>query len=162
MGGSFLTIRRGFLLAITAGALLVGCGGEDDGTVSVETSDLSKKEFVERADAICEATRTQFTQKYTSAVRGSKPSKAAQEALGEEIVEDILVPTFQKDVDQISALGAPQGDEAKVSAFLTALQQRIDEISERHSILEKTITPFAKAEKLAEAYGLKGCAESFS
>ncbi len=166
MGKRFLTIRRSFLLAIAvAGLLLAGCGGDGESdTVSVETGNLSKKEFIQRADVICENVRRKFTQEYTAFAKTIKPtaSKEDLDAFGSKLINDILIPNFQKDVEEISALGAPSGDEEEVSAFLTAIQQRLGEIRERPAILEETITPFAKAEKLAKAYGLTGCAESFS
>lgn len=144
-----------------------GCGGSDSsasgGEVTVTTGSLSKAEFVKRADAICKEAREKFTREYTAfAKKVQRTSKTAQEAASGELIEDILIPNFQKDVDEISALGAPKGDEEKVAAFLNALQQQLEEIHERPKILETTVTPLAKAEKLAKTYGLTGCAESFS
>jgi hypothetical protein len=167
MGGFFLSVRGSWLSAAALAILLAagGCGGSDSSAadVTVETGSLSKAQFIKRADAICEANRAQFTREFTAfAQKIQRSSKAAQEASNDDPVEKILIPNFQKDINEISNLGAPSGDEQEVGAFLEALGQRLEEIRERPTILEETVTPFAKAEKLAKAYGLTGCAESFS
>jgi hypothetical protein len=164
-----MSIRAFCLLMAVLAALVLanGCGGggASASEITVQTGSLSKAEFIKRADGICEAARSQFTREYTAfAQKNYKPtsSRSAQEALANDLVENILLPNFEKPVDEISALGAPKGDEQEIASFLNALQQRLEEIHERPLILNKTVTPFAQAEKLAKAYGLTGCAESFS
>jgi hypothetical protein len=159
--GAFLVLAAALAVALVAG----GCGGASASEITVQTGSLSKAEFIKRADAICTAARSQFTREYTAFVKKNyKPtsSRSAQEAVANELVESILLPNFEKPIDEISALGAPKGDEQAIASFLNALQQRLEEIHERPLILNKTVTPLARAEKLARAYGLTGCAESFS
>jgi hypothetical protein len=160
-----LSIRGGFVLAAALAAVLIagGCGGSDSasgGEVTVQTGSLSKAEFIKRADAICAAARSQFTREYTAFLRRELPksSNSDQSALQSELVDAILIPNFGKDVDEISALGAPKGDEAAVVSFLNALQQRLDELGEKPSELNNEM--FVKPAKLAKAYGLTGCVKS--
>lgn len=156
------------LLCTVLAALLfaVGCGsGSDDGDIEVQTGSLSKAEFIEKADAICKAARTEFLAKYSSFVQAHKtefsdPQK--QEALLEEVLDTLLAPNVEGQIEQISALGAPNGYATQVETFLNDLQIRLGEAQDDLAGLTATATPFAKAENAAKQAGMKGCSESFS
>jgi hypothetical protein len=161
----FLSIRGVLVLAAALAVLLLasGCGSSDSasgGEVSVQTGSLSKAAFIKRADAICAANRNQFNQDYAAFLRSELPksSNSDQNALRDELVETVLLPNYGKDVDEISALGAPSGDEGEVSSFLKSLQQRLDELGEKPSELSNKM--FVKPAKLAGSYGLAGCVKS--
>jgi hypothetical protein len=162
---NFLSIKGGVMIVAAVAAILLaaGCGGGGGGNeqVTVHAGSLSKGEFIKRADSICAATRSRFTREYTAFLkpRLKNSSQVDQSALQSEVVKSVVIPIFTKDIDEISALGAPKGEEQKVSTFLNALQQRLDELNEQPSELSGTI--FAKPAKLAQASGLSGCAESF-
>ncbi|MDX6602941.1 MAG: hypothetical protein QOF13_2143 [Solirubrobacterales bacterium] len=148
--------------------LVTGCGSgsgnsadASGGEVTVETGSLSKAQFIERADRICEENKQHFQKEYEAFVKAVTSSPSPTEQIA-KLAETIFVPNFEKDVEEISVLGAPRGDQKKVAAFLNALQQRLDEIREQPIILGKTQFPLAKATKMATAYGSTGCAESFS
>lgn len=145
-----------------------GCGADDgSASVTVETGSLSKKEFIKRADAICTARRSEFTREYTTFYQKAipqdqpPPSVAEQKVLLGDLVNEVFLPTFQQVVDEISALGAPKGDEQEVSSILTVLQERLDEIEEKPRELSQTLEPLSEPAKLADAYGLVGCRSSF-
>jgi hypothetical protein len=147
---------------------VAGCGGDDSGSVSVEAGDLSKKDFVSKADGICVKNRARFTREYKvfaarslSKARTDKDfSKSDETATQQELVDTILVPNFSAAVDEISELGAPQGDEKEVEEFLEALQTRLDELSEEPSEISNEM--FDKPAKIARDYGLTGCATSLT
>jgi len=161
---------RGFLLAaaIAALVLLVGCGGgSSDSEVTVQTGTLSKAEFVEKADAICEAARKEFLAKYSSFVLAHKSviSSGDEEkeiALLSEAIDTLLTPNIEGQVEQIGGLGAPSAYAPRAASFLNALQERLDELQANPPELTATTTPFKKAEDAAEKAGMQGCAESFS
>jgi hypothetical protein len=166
----FLSTRWFFLAAalLVASLSVTGCGGDSSANadeVAVTTGSLPKTEFVKRADALCVAAKTQFTREYTAFLEANEAlltgSKAEQSTAMEKIVDKMLVPNFERAVDGISSLGAPKADAQEVSAFLNALQQRLGELEETPSEISKATYPLAKAAKLAKAYGLTGCAESF-
>lgn len=163
MQRSLLSIRAFCLVGTTAALLLFasGCGGGSDGEVTVKTGSLSKAEFVKRADTICKTARTQFTNEYTAFLKRNKSriSKANESALQSELVDGILIPSFKKDVEEISTLGAPSGNVKGVASFLNGLQQRLNELHADPSELSARM--FAKPAKLAKAAGLNGCAGSF-
>ena len=154
--------------ALTALLLAAGCGSDDDsatgssdGEVTVETGSLSKAKFVEQANAICQKTKDQFNKEAAQFVEqvSKKPPKPTEGSPEEKLVEKAVVPNYQNEVDEISALGAPSGDEKEVTAFLEALQQVVDGASEEPASFVQSGGSFGKAPKLAKAYGLSGCAE---
>jgi hypothetical protein len=164
--------KKGFSIVLTAAAIAAlfpfaaGCGDSGESSeVAVQAGSLSKVEFTKKADAICEATRNKFTSKYTALIQKyeAEPSSSAELRLVMDvIVETALLPNYERGIDEIVALGAPSGDEDEVEAFLNALRERLGEMEETPAKLGRSLTPFARAEKLAEAYGLTGCAESLS
>jgi hypothetical protein len=168
MGGGFLNTRGLFVVVATIAALLLatGCGGgSSNSEVTVQTGSLSKAEFVKKADAICEAARTEFLAMYSAFLKAHSSevnSAQSQEALFTEMVETILSPNIEGQIEQISELGAPTDYAPKATSFLNALQKRIDEASEDPAGLTTTAFPFKKAEDVAKGVGMNGCAESFS
>jgi hypothetical protein len=164
----FLSIRRysvPFLAALLA-MVGAGCSGGGEGgrpaaSASLETGSLSKGQFIVRADAICKAARNQFNKEYVASYKKANPSSTDDERSWlEKMIETILLPNYEKRIDEIKSLGAPRGDKKEVGAFLDALQHRLQEFQEEPSELTKTAYPFKSVTKVAAAYGLKGCAES--
>ncbi len=165
MGAFFLSIRGFFTLgAILATALLGGgCGGSSS-QVDVQTGALTKAEFIERANAVCKAVRSNFTQDFANYYRDHPLNKApSEEEWLEGIIETAVQPNYEiKMVKEIGAIGVPGEEKEEVVAFLEALRQRIDELKEKPAELNKTPYPFAKPAALAKKYGLDGCAGAFS
>lgn len=178
MNRYFLSIRAfslvcSLLLALIASALLVaGCGGSSQGSsgdvapseITVETGTLSKAQFIQRADAICEDNRNQFTRTFNAYIKNHKlgGSPVTELAFIGGVVRNVLMPIYGDQVEEIGSLGAPASDKAKVTAFLKALQNRLYAIRGNPTLFARTITPFKAAEDLANSYGLTGCAESLS
>jgi len=169
----FLSIRRFYAVAIVFPVLLLlaaGCGGSDSGSatgaaigqeVTVTSGSLSKAEFIKRADKICEDSRSEFSKAFNDFAKTNKPG-ADLAGWVDEVAHKFFLPTYEEEIEQISALGAPSGDEEEIESFLNALQTRLDAIDQSPTELSKTITPLKKPEELAKAYGLTGCAESYS
>lgn len=155
-------------VAIIAALLLAaGCGSDSSGDseVTVQTGSLSKAEFIKKADAICEAARTEFLTKFTAFFKAHESDlgdKQKEEAFFSEMLETILGPNIEGEVEQMSTLGAPKAYAAEVASFLNALQKRIDEAHEDPTGLTGTPYPFKKAEDAAAKVGMQGCSESFS
>jgi hypothetical protein len=164
MNQFYLSIRGFFLFVILllAAVFAAGCGSSGD-DLTVTTGSLSKTEFTQRADTICKAGRTQFDTEYSSFVKHhSKALSSENEELLGELVETILLPNYEKRIEEISGLGAPRGNEQEIAVFLNAFKQRLDELKTDPAEMTKTSTPFTQLVKLAANYGLTGCAESLS
>jgi hypothetical protein len=150
--------------------LAAGCGGsgnDDSATaasssseVTVETGSLSKAQFVKQARAICTKSHENFERDAVQILKrqNADPTKASKGDPEAELVLDAFVPNFQSQIDQVSELGAPRGDEEKVSAFLTALQEAVDGASNDPRAFVRSEADLGKAPKLAKAYGLEECA----
>lgn len=169
-GGAFGARGIALLAAMLAGLLLLaGCGGSDGSTTAtVQTGSLSKAAFVEKADAICKAARTEFLSKYESLLKQHKAelfaknaTKETQEAVIGELVDTVLTPNIEGEIARIGKLGAPKSSAPEVTAFLEALQAKLEEAQDDQSVLGSTQFPFKKAEDIARRAGMYGCAESF-
>jgi hypothetical protein len=167
----FLNIQKFYFIAAVFAALVIasGCGGENNSSpggaseatganVSVETGSLSKAEFIERADKMCEAANKQTNREYNAYVKA--PSGNA--TLEVMVVNTILIPTYTKLVNQISSLRVPRSDEEHVTDFVSAIQRALDRAQAEPSKLFEKRTPFPQAAKLAKTYGLTGCAKSLA
>lgn len=153
--------------AIAAIALVAGCGGGSSdtstvtvGKVTVQTGSLSNDEFAEKADEICKATRKEFSAAYEKflTTHQGKP----QSVLAKELVESIAMPEFEKEIDQISELGASEDYAREVGLYLSALEQRLEQGQSNPLGLISSTDTFKKAVLAARKAGLKGCAASLS
>lgn len=167
----FLSIKGFFLLALTMAltALLIsGCGDSNSegsaGEITVEASSLSKEEFIKRADAVCNASKKKLDLELAAYFRTNPQprSQAGQETWLREFAEDVFLPIHEKRIDEISAIGAPSDDADEVATILNAFQQRLKAIRARPVEFSRVSEPFAKPVKMATAYGLNGCAATYS
>jgi hypothetical protein len=166
MEGGALKARGICLLAAMLAALFaIGCGSSGSDEVEVQTGSLSKAAFIAKADSICETARGEFLAKFTSFAKTHQSElsdSSKQEAAFGEVLETLLAPNIERQIEQIRKLGAPSDYAPEVATFLNALQERLDEASENPVGLTKTPYPFKEAEDLARKAGMNGCAESFS
>ena len=153
-------MNKALLAALAAlvalAAIVAGCGGGDD---SETTETLTKTEFIKQGDAICEkaneeseAEAEEFAEENDFTLE-----KASKEQI-EEAVGEVLVPNLNGQVEDLRALGAPEGDEDQVEEILVSLEGAADEIEEDPGLVYEEET-LAKPSKLAEAYGFEVCGE---
>jgi HD superfamily phosphodiesterase len=146
------------LIALFAGVLLValvaGCGS------SGSDNSLTKAEFIKQADAICskgeksiESGAEKFAEENN--VNTEKPTKAQKE----EVITQVVAPEIRKQGEEISELGAPSGEEDKVEAIVSAVEEGADELEQQPATLFEGKNPLAKGSKLAKEFGLKVCGE---
>jgi len=154
-------LNKAFLPAIAVlvalAALVAGCGGGDDTTD--ETVTLTKAEFIKQGDAICkEANEENETEAEEFAEENDFTLEKASEEQLEEAVAEVLVPSLNKQVEELDALGAPEGDEDQVEEIVVSLEDVAGEIEDDPSAVfdEKTLQ---KPSQLAKAYGFKVCGE---
>jgi hypothetical protein len=154
------------MAAMVAALLLaVGCGGSGDHEVTVQTGSLSKAEFIKKADAICKAVRTEFTSDYLKFLRVHKAKKfetQSTDAFLTEVVDSVIQPHFESEIQRIGALGAPEDYATEVESYLDALKGELEVGQEDPTKLTEAQAPFGKAIATAEKVGLNGCAESLA
>jgi hypothetical protein len=152
--------------------LVAGCGGSDDDSsasgsaetsesteITVESGSLSKAQFIEKADAICEKGRQKFERllgKFISSVEANE-SSSGQKAQAKALVNSVFAPIYEEQIDEISSLGAPSGDENEVEAVLKAIQGDIDKGKEDPLKYVRSENIFAGSIKPARAYGFTYC-----
>lgn len=140
-------------VALLLMGVAIGCGGSD------ETSSLTKAQFIKQADAACaraDAAQSKALAAYAKSESKLPSSKAGQE----EIVMKIGLPPVEVGVEEISALGAPDGEEDEVDALIAAWETAIEDAeADPLTVTKPAGNPFNEADKLAAAFGLKGCSE---
>ncbi len=139
----------------TGSTATAASGGKQTKTHS---SSLSKEEFVERADAICVREKTKGLEAmgaYAKEHQGTAGQSKA-EVIG-EAVQKVFLPSVQSQVDQIRALGAPEGEEQEVEAILAALEEAVEEASQGAPSSARFAKSFANSGTLATEYGLTAC-----
>ena len=146
-------LTRGMTLAAPLILVLVAAGC---GSSSKSTPALTKAEFLKKGNAICKKGNDQISQVANKAFPKSK-GKPGQAQLT-KFATDTVIPSVQGQISGVKALGAPQGDEAKVNAIVTTAQAALDRAKKDPVLLTSNKNdPFAKSNKLAKAYGLTVC-----
>jgi hypothetical protein len=141
---------------VVLAAIVAGCGGGDDS--DSDTSDsLTKAEFIKQGDAVCEKANEQSEAEAEKFAKENdfsleRPTKAQLE----EAVTEILVPNFNRQVDELKALGAPEGDEEQVEEIVSSLKTAADEIKGDPSLVFEGKV-LKEPAQLAEDYGFKVC-----
>jgi hypothetical protein len=137
-----------WLLAATIGlGALTGCGGGGD-------SDISKADFVAKANAIC---------KKGNAAIEKEGSKLGADSGKDEIssfISDTLIPNVQGQIDDIRDLGFPKADKAKLESVFDGAQSTLDGIKDDPEKAIGSDDPFAETNKSFTDYGLTECASS--
>ncbi|HEU4739361.1 MAG TPA: hypothetical protein VFS54_09820 [Solirubrobacterales bacterium] len=145
--GAFLA-----LVAALAAALLAfaGCGGGDETTV------LTKAEFTKQANAGCkehDKEREQLFREVSKTIDPSEVTRKDQEGL----ISEVLLPPYEKDIENLESLGAPEGDEQQVEAIIAAMEKSIDNVEAKPLVALRSTSQFAEANELAKKYGLDDC-----
>jgi len=117
----------------------VGCGGGGD-----TTSDITKAQFVKKANFICaDYSGKRHTwgeeefnpkQRQGSHVVGSPATEALEaelKELGEELLKGKFIPSMRQQQEDLESLGAPAGDEEKIETMLQNFEKGVDVLEER-------------------------------
>jgi hypothetical protein len=148
-----------FAAAVALVAFAAGCGSSSDDS-SDSTTALTKAEFVKQGDAICEKGSEQIEDEAEAfAEDNDVDTDNPTDEQREEVIETVVAPSLRTQADELSELGAPSGEEEKVTAILDALEGGADELaSDPASLLEgKGPGPLDEANELANEFGFKTC-----
>ncbi|HWC47597.1 MAG TPA: hypothetical protein VG448_01805 [Solirubrobacterales bacterium] len=143
------TLIIGALLSLLMLSSLVGCGGGS------EAASLTKKQFVQRAKAICVAAETeQFNQ-------GAAYMEAHPGIEEEDAVVPAALPPIEKELEKLKKLPAPDESQSQLALFYEALEKALaDTKKDPGSALVQKDNPFDEANNLAEQAGLEGCSSN--
>jgi hypothetical protein len=147
--------QRFMAVAVVAlAASASGCGSDDDGPPNAYAEDvIAKADFIQAANAACGARIDQMKEESERVfVRAGKKSPEAGAKL---LIEEVVVPGFEGELEDLRALEPPPGDEAEVEGVISAIQEMLDRT--RKDLGNDRIYPYRKTENLASAYGLPAC-----
>ena len=156
-------MNKALLAALAAllalGVLVTGCGSSDDETTTDESVTLTKTEFIKQGDAICKKGNDESEKEAEEFAEenGFTLEKASEEQL-EDAVSEVLVSNLNRQVEELDALGAPEGDEDQVEEIIVSLEGAVEEIEDDPgTVFEGEV--LKEPSELAEDYGFKVCGE---
>ncbi|CAB4700167.1 unannotated protein [freshwater metagenome] len=138
---------------------LGACGGSDDSSDdsstdaasgSTDAGSISKADFIEQADAICEA---------GDDATDELPDPTTEEVAIDLIVSDI-VPSIRGQISDIRDLGFPEGDEELLDGILTDAEDLLDQIEADPAAFLTADSPFADTNAALTEYGITECADA--
>jgi|SRR5215218_10337291 len=148
--------RRLLISAVTVGLslFLAACGGADSTTSAGDG--IVKAEFVKRGNSICRKGNEEI--EAAAAIKFPKGNEQPGKAEQIEFASRTVVPSIQHQIDELEALGFPEGEEEAVETILTEAQNALNEAKKDPSVLlDSGPGPFASADKFADSYGLTAC-----
>jgi len=141
-------------LLILAG-LVTGCGGSDG-----EGEELSKVEYLTRADAICKRTDKKQEADLGAYAANLKPGEGLGEEKGQEekVVLKVGLPPLREQVEELREIPVPEGAEDRIQAIYEGIDAAIETTeADPGLMLDPAQNPFNGVEKQARAYGFKVC-----
>jgi hypothetical protein len=154
-----MTVGLLLVSALVAASWVAGCGSSNSTTETTAT--LSKAEFLEKGNAICangekaqESGVNAYVEEHGLANRNPSP---AQEAA---MVENIIVPNIQGQINGVKALAEPASLEGQVEEAVELAEKGVEEIEAEPAMAlgNSGPNPFAAAGKVLHSMGLTQCA----
>lgn len=141
---------------VALAVVVAGCGSDDEATTD-ETVTLTKAEFIKQGDAICQKGNDESEKEAEEFAEENdfELEKASDEQL-EEAVSEVLVANLRGQLDELEALGAPEGDEEQVEEIIDSLEGATDEIEDDPSVVFDGDV-LKEPGELAQDYGFKVC-----
>jgi len=141
------------VIGLVAVLLLVSCGDDDEKT-------LSQQELVTQSNQICSGAAQRIEQDAKSRFGSSQDVGSAQQL--EQFASKIVVPEYDKAVDKLEDLKAPEEEKRVFDDFLSETRKALDDDVKQDPVgsLSQVSAqdPFAKANRQAQRIGLSECA----
>jgi hypothetical protein len=155
---SSLAVAGALASLFAFGVLACGCGGGSKAKSSAATVPaVSKAQFLAEGNAICK----QGQQRGEADQKALEKRFAHRQPTAAELtayVRTTFVPLIQGQISGLRALGAPAGEQAKITNLLNIAQTDLDRVKGNPGALVTQQHPFASFARLAHAYGLTSCA----
>jgi hypothetical protein len=156
------------IVAALAIALLSGCGGGGDGggeasadggaaaelNENGKASNVSKAEYAKDVNAICKKAVARFPDKIGEYIGGDL-SKIEEESSG--LVEDVMVPGIEEEIEDVAALGAPPEATKSAEELIGIFEVEIEKAEEDPEAFVDKGEAAIEAQKKAKALGFKEC-----
>lgn len=141
--------------ALVAAVLLAGCGGDEDSA----GASISKEEFIAKADAICKRSNKRMEAAFGKFLKDNPGLTKPDDPKFQPLVTDVMVPSLKQEIQELRELGVPDGDEEKVDAMISALEEGLETAENNPQVVtgSSSDTIFGIASRIAGEYGLKTC-----
>jgi hypothetical protein len=143
-------------IALAVAALVAGCGGGDSSTA---TGSISKAAFIKKVDAVCKKGTERMQRAVVSFLKEHRNVRRPNNGQSEKLVGTVIVPSVRREIKELKALGAPDGDEDRVDAMVSALEEGAEtaEDDPKAVVAGSSDVVFGIASRLAGEYGIEAC-----
>jgi hypothetical protein len=152
------TGRGVFVVAVVIIALVVaGCGGGSDDSSTAEGS-VSKAAFIKKVDAVCQKGTERMQRAILVFLKQHKSVRRPNKAQSEKLVGTAIVPSVKTEIKELKALDAPEGDEERVDAIISALEEGLETAEGNpEAVAASSDAVFGISGRLAGEYGAVVC-----
>lgn len=138
----------------------VGCGSSDDGgdtSSEVNTEVLAKAEYVKLGNEIC-AESIKKREAGLKDMFARLQNEEITEKEQEELADELVLPGLYEMVEELAALGLPEGKEAQAEKMLKGYENAVEKFEGNTKLaLTQYATYMNKPSKVAEELGLSTC-----
>jgi hypothetical protein len=135
------------LLGAGAGA---GCGGDDE-------EPLSKAEYIKQGDAICKKAQVEGQKQVEEMFGDLGANEEPSEEQLKTLVEDVIKPNTEGQLNDLRDLAPPEGDEDTVNGIYDGVEEGLAKIEDDPKVLLSENDPFEAPSQQAEDYGFEEC-----
>lgn len=147
------------VLALAAACGRDGAGGGAGGGGEAGGEELSREEYLERADEICRRGNDELEKASQEAFAAIPEGQTPTPEQFQDYARNTVVPMVRGQVEELRDLPPPEGGAAQVTEIYDAIDEALDELEENPSILTRGGADlFAEADELSRKYGYEVCA----
>ncbi len=146
-------------------ALVTGCGSDGNNgstqATEVAATGMTKSKFIERGNAICKRGSDEIHVGLEALKKklgiGSKGSLSKVQE--EELVEEVVVPSVQKQAESLAQLPPPPGDKNEVNEIVAGLGRVAQAGRESPTSIMVAAGPIEAVNLAAKKYGVAECTQ---
>jgi hypothetical protein len=144
-------------VALALAALVVsGCGGGGDS--STATVSVSKAAFIKKVDTVCKKGTERMQKAILDFLKQHRNVQRPNKAQSEKLVGTAIVPSVETELKELKALEAPEGDEDRVNAIISALEEGLETAENNpEAVVASSDAVFGISGRLAGEYGAEVC-----
>ena len=139
-------------IALVAAGAGAGCGGDDEEA-------LSKAEFIEQGDAICEKAAAEGEKQADEMFADLGSNEEPSEEQLTTFVEDVLKPNIEGQLSDLRDLTPPEEDEETINAVYEQVETGLAKLEDDPKSILSDEDPLSDANQAAEDYGFKECSQ---
>lgn len=141
---------KGMIGLVLGVALLVGLGCGSSGS-----EPLTKAEFSRQGNKICKEATQARAKAIEEVFKGLDPNRTYPKRTEAAILKMVVI--YEKTMEEIGDLDAPEGEEEKVESLLGAMEAAAERTKANPQTAVVGNAPFREADKVAEKLDLKEC-----